>query len=450
MDSNLVRLLYVDDDPGLRRLIEKKLKRIGYIVSTAENGNDGIDKCNSEDYDVILVDQNMPDISGLELIRAIPHILVSTPIIMMTGGGDENLAVEVLKSGASDYIIKDTGGQFLENIHRRISAVIDRQNLVNDKRRIEIELQDNLSLNKAILDSLSANIAILDHEGTIINVNKQWVDFGIENDMHESYDSVGANYLEVCLSASNSPYGSLADKAVSGIADVINGNCDSFKMVYECSSSVDTRWFEMRVTRVTDLMPAKVVVSHEDITTLKVSEIKLKELSETDGLTGIPNRRVFDDALSREFSRAVRNRSDISLLMVDVDFFKAYNDNYGHLKGDDCITEVARVLKDVACRITDVAARYGGEEFVVLLPDTKLEGALHIGEEIMQRLRDEAIPHGYSSVSDYITVSIGAASMKPDIETSDAQLVGMADSALYKAKHEGRNRICISEDSSKG
>jgi len=359
MNQSPIKLLYIDDDPGLRRLIEKKLKRLRFIVSTAENGFDGIEKCENEQFDIIIVDQNMPDISGLGLIYKIPHIIEHTPIIMMTGGGDETLAVDALKSGASDYVIKDTAGRFLENIQATISNAIDKQNLINEKRQIEKTLQENLDLNKAILNSISASIAILDQKGHIVEVNKQWLDFGRENDISPYYDFIDVNYLDVCKQPKHQLYFDKAEEACKGIEDVINGVQDGFKLVYECSSPEEQRWFEMRVTKVADLAPTKVVVSHEDITSLKSSEIMLKKLSETDGLTGISNRRVFDEAIEREYSRAVRNKSSIAVLMMDIDFFKAYNDHYGHLQGDECIKSVANLLKNSISRPTDICARYG-------------------------------------------------------------------------------------------
>jgi len=443
MDNTPLKVLYIDDDAGLRRLVSKRLSRIGYDVSTSENGNDGIVKCNGEKFDIILVDQNMPDISGLEVIRKIPHILEHTPVIMMTGAGDETLAVDVLKSGASDYVIKDTSGNFLDKIASNITNVIEKQNLINEKRRIEKELQENLNLNKAILDALSASIAILDSEGNIVNVNKQWIDFGVSNDMPHDYDCVGINYFDICENADGFSCGYRADEAAKGISSVINGKNEDFNMVYECSSPQTQRWFEMRVTKVANLTPAKVVVSHENITTLKSSELKLKALSETDGLTGIANRRVFDDSLNREVSRAVRNKSEISMLMIDIDFFKAYNDFYGHLQGDECIKTVARVMKETISRTTDILARYGGEEFAVLLPDTNIDGAVHIGEQIIENLRKEALPHENSSVSGHVTLSVGVSSMSPEKNLTCSQLVDIADNALYKAKHEGRNRLCV-------
>lgn len=168
---------------------------------------------------------------------------------------------------------------------------------------------------------------------------------------------------------------------------------------------------------------------------------ELTRLSSVDGLTGISNRRQFDEFLQREWSRGIRAAAPLSILMCDVDFFKQYNDLYGHQAGDDCLRTVAQTLKGVARRPADMAARYGGEEFVVILPDTDLEGALRVGEELRQSVEKLAIPHGGSSMG-RVTVSIGLACAVPSREIGGAEkLLGEADAGLYRAKHAGRNCV---------
>lgn len=168
---------------------------------------------------------------------------------------------------------------------------------------------------------------------------------------------------------------------------------------------------------------------------------ELTRLSAVDGLTGISNRRQFDEFLVREWSRGMRAGAPLSLLMCDVDFFKQYNDLYGHPAGDECLKCVARALKSGARRPADMAARYGGEEFVVILPDTDLDGALQVAEELRQNVEDMAIPHGGSELG-LVTISIGAACTVPRRESGSAeQLLGDADQGLYRAKQAGRNRV---------
>ncbi len=169
---------------------------------------------------------------------------------------------------------------------------------------------------------------------------------------------------------------------------------------------------------------------------------ELTRLSAVDGLTGIANRRCFDETLQREWRRAARKGSPISLLIADVDHFKEFNDGYGHQVGDECLKTVALVIAGRLRRPTDLAARYGGEEFVVVLPETDLEGALGVAETMRQAVEAEAIAHGFSSVGKHVTISIGVASLVPgrDDESGFVALLKLADQALYRAKRAGRNR----------
>jgi len=172
---------------------------------------------------------------------------------------------------------------------------------------------------------------------------------------------------------------------------------------------------------------------------------KLLYLSSLDGLTGIANRRSFDESLDREWRRGIRYNTSLSLIMIDVDFFKAYNDTYGHQAGDDCLKQVAGALRSVVRRPGDLVARYGGEEFVVILPGTHLEGALVVAEALRVAVETLKIHHAGSELSRQITISLGVATTVPSRGSSPAALVAAADQALYKAKQEGRNRVKISE-----
>lgn len=173
---------------------------------------------------------------------------------------------------------------------------------------------------------------------------------------------------------------------------------------------------------------------------LEASNRELHRISCQDGLTGIYNRRHFDIYLDQEWSRALREGSNISLVLADIDYFKAFNDHYGHLAGDECLQRVARVFREVLQRPGDLAARYGGEEFVVVLPKTDLEGASVIAESIRVRVERLAITHEFSKVEKWVTLSVGIATVRPNPRMRPPELVGLADKALYQAKQNGRNR----------
>jgi diguanylate cyclase (GGDEF)-like protein/PAS domain S-box-containing protein len=194
---------------------------------------------------------------------------------------------------------------------------------------------------------------------------------------------------------------------------------------------------------------AYYVAISSDITIHKLEKEKLEEvnvvlqhLSSIDGLTSIANRRYFDDSLEREWRRAIRKKAELSLVMVDIDYFKSFNDTYGHLSGDECIKTVAQVLNSSINRPGDLAARFGGEEFIVLLPDTESEGAMKVARKIRATVEALQIHHQGSSINNYVTVSLGVATISPLLEQASKELVYAADRALYDAKQNGRN--CIS------
>lgn len=171
------------------------------------------------------------------------------------------------------------------------------------------------------------------------------------------------------------------------------------------------------------------------------TEERLRRLADHDGLLGIPNRRLLDEALHSEWRRMMRDGEPLSLLMVDVDLFKRYNDRYGHQAGDECLKGVVAVLSGVLRRPGDLVARYGGEEFVVLLPQTDEAGAMRVAEEIRHALAQRKIPHADSPVAAYVTVSIGLATTVPAAVEHVDSLLEQADQALYRAKQRGRDRV---------
>ncbi|WP_220813979.1 diguanylate cyclase domain-containing protein [Pseudomonas paralcaligenes] len=169
--------------------------------------------------------------------------------------------------------------------------------------------------------------------------------------------------------------------------------------------------------------------------------LQLQRLTQLDGLTGIANRRRFDQALALQWQRLAELAQPLGLLMVDVDGFKAYNDYYGHLAGDEVLRGVAETLEGHMRRHDDLAARYGGEEFACILPATDLEQAAEVAEAIREAVVDLCIPHAGSPVSDWVSVSIGCASVVPAVESTPRELLAAADDRLYRAKSEGRNRV---------
>ena len=169
-----------------------------------------------------------------------------------------------------------------------------------------------------------------------------------------------------------------------------------------------------------------------------------------DGLTHIPNRRRFDEILEVEWQRSCRDHTSLAMLMIDIDFFKPYNDHYGHVMGDACLVQVAEILSRIVSRPSDLAARYGGEEFVAVLPNTDTDGARHVAQKLRSVVDALLIPHAKSSVADHLTISIGYAAAQCSEQISAGMLLNCADHWLYQAKNDGRNLVeggnCIQEN----
>jgi diguanylate cyclase (GGDEF)-like protein len=179
---------------------------------------------------------------------------------------------------------------------------------------------------------------------------------------------------------------------------------------------------------------------------LKLKTDLLERLVSLDGLTGIYNRRKVDEVLQNEWKRTSRSGSPLSIVLIDIDFFKRYNDNYGHTAGDECLRKVAQELQVCLKRPEDFVGRYGGEEFIVLLPNTIAEGAKHVAERLRKAIETLNLTHRYSSVADRVTISLGISTAIPDTTCeSPAFLLETADRMLYESKEHGRNRVRCKE-----
>ncbi len=319
-------ILIVDDDSGIRKVLELRLIAEGFAVIAAVDAKDAFgylgmgtdgDKP-THPIDLILMDILMPDVRGIEACRQIKQYseLRDIPIILMTASSDTQHLEEAFNAGAIDYISKPF--KKVELLARIRSALRLKSEI--DKRKI--------------------------HEQELTETTKKLQE---------------ANEL-------------------------------------------------------------------------------LTKLSSIDALTDVYNRRYFDQALDREFQRAVRNNYPLSLIMIDVDGFKAYNDRYGHQCGDQCLKSISSALKSAINRSHDFVARYGGEEFAIILPDTSESGATRMAESLIDNVRGLDIEHESAPVGNRVTISLGSASCIPKLGATPPDLIARADKALYQSKTNGRNR----------
>ncbi len=251
------------------------------------------------------------------------------------------------------------------------------------------------------------------------------------------------------------------NRPVTGGIDAMQQSC-TFLPVKNAEDSVeqvcisvfdntDTAIYQRKLVHAITQLDEEKVAQEELIIKLQQAQSALQELANCDGLTGLANRRQFDKTLKQEWSRAVREATPLSLLMVDVDHFKLYNDAYGHQGGDACLQFVAGAMADEQrLRVSDVVARYGGEEFAVVLPSTPIEGALVVAERMRAAVDGLDLRHSRSISGNHVTISVGAACIVPSRLSDPNRLIATADAALYRAKHEGRNRVIAEEIMSSG
>ena len=315
-------------------------------------------------------------------------------------------------------------------------------------QRLNVEVQESEEKYRSILNASPDDITITDLHGQIIMVSPASKKmFGYEEDF-EGF--IGRPITDFIVPEE-------VERAKADMAQIYQGGHPKIGEYLGLRKDHSTFHIEVNsaVIKGSSGSPVKMVFIIRDITERKVSEQRIQLLVEqlererniahqnsiTDSLTGLANRRYFDDMLATELYRLKRNGSNLSLIMLDVDYFKKFNDSKGHLAGDDCLKQIGNVLKSLVGRTTDIAARYGGEEFVVILPDTEAKGAVQLAEQMRKAVVDLAIPHPQSDVSEYVTVSIGVVSVSADCVTSPDQVISHVDEALYQAKKGGRNHI---------
>jgi two-component system chemotaxis family response regulator WspR len=313
-------LLIVDDNEMNRDVLRRHLSRQGYRqIFVAGNGKQALEMMAEQDFDLILLDIQMPEMNGYELLEYLKadHKLSQIPVIMISAVDEIDSVVRCIEMGAEDYLYKPFNRVLLK---ARTSACLEKKHLRDQEERYRLQLEE---ANKKLEQ-----------------VNQQ-----------------------------------------------------------------------------------------------------LERLSKLDGLTGIANRRYFDDEIARVWAIAVREKQTVALIIFDIDFFKQFNDAYGHQAGDECLKQVAKVAQEIIKRPRDIVARYGGEEFVVILPNTQLAGAKQLAEQLCQAIEELHIMHEFSAASKYVTISLGVTAALADADRDYTEIIANADKALFLAKQQGKNQV---------
>lgn len=224
-----------------------------------------------------------------------------------------------------------------------------------------------------------------------------------------------------------------------GGADYITKPFEIQEVLARVKNQLTIRQLQKKLQQQNDLLSQEIKERQRAEAELQKANQELHRLATLDGLTQVANRRCFDEYLSLEWLRLRREKAFLSFILCDVDYFKLYNDTYGHLAGDSCLKQVAQTISNTLKRPADLVARYGGEEFAIILPNTCIEGAIHVAELVQQNIKQLHIIHSQSSVSEYVTLSMGVSCVIPQLDLTPNQLIDVTDEALYAAKAQGRN-----------
>lgn len=308
----------------------------------------------------------------------------------------------------------------------------------------------HLHLLTSVIKSARSGIVVFDQDQRIVLWN-QWI---------EQYSQLGINmvrgrtFVEIFPSMVDSrTHIAIREALLHNLASLISQTLH--KAPFPLYANAANAAKDVRMQQAIHVVPLEItglprhcLVQITDVSAAVARERRLREItvelqsqSFVDGLTGIANRRRFDLHLEDEFRRTKRHAMPVSLIMIDVDCFKDYNDNYGHQHGDECLIRIATALNNVLHRSRDLVARYGGEEFTAILPETDAEGALRVAEAMRLAVEALALEHAYSHVKPYVTVSLGVSTLVPDQSAQTSHLIHAADRALYQAKRAGRNRV---------
>ena len=450
------KILIVDDSLENLRLLSSLLTREGYKVISATDGSMALSTIKEEPPDLILLDVMIPEMDGYEVCQYLKsqkqtrHI----PIIFLSGLDSELDKVEAFRVGGVDYITKPF---YTEEVIFRVKAQLS---IINEQKRLQQLLQEQIierniverELNKSrtlltevlhsSLDGMAAFEAIRDRQGKIIDFC--WL---IANPVAAM--TIGGTIQSLQgkrLFVEGTP-GHLFDGLFNAFVQVVE-SCTVLEKEHYYDSLSLKAWFQIVAVKLGD----GFAMTFRDISERKQLELTLIEANSRllyqaniDSLTQIGNRRRFDECIAREWSRCAREKEYLSLILCDVDFFKAYNDTYGHQAGDRCLYSVAKAIAIAVERPADEVFRYGGEEFAIVLPNTEPQGAIQVAEEIRDSVKCLQILHTSSKIDDIVSLSLGVSSIIPDIRSSAYALISTADNALYNAKLKGRNCVVYQE-----
>ncbi len=501
VQANCGDILIVDDSPDNLRILSTILAEQGYQVRKVINGSLALKVVQMAPPALILLDILMPEMDGYEvcsLLKANQQTW-SIPVIFLSALNDVSAQVKAFEVGGIDYITKPFQAAevlarvknqlTIQTLHLKLqqqSHSLQQQNAllqqqIQERQRAETETRFLLRTAQAISSCDDFHVAlkvtlrqvcqmigwdfgeawIPNDEGTILECSQGWyatqASLEIFRRKSEKFtfapgvglpgriwiskqpkwiEDVSLEQYQVFLRSDIALDVEL--KAAFGVPIVLNDQVLAVLVFFKKEKlKPEQRLIELIsavATQLGSLHRKKVEAA------LKAANLNLERLATLDSLTGVPNRRKFDGHLSLEWRRMAREQLPLSLILCDIDYFKSYNDTYGHLAGDFCLQQVAQAISRTIRRPADLLARYGGEEFAIILPNTHVEGALQVAEAMRNEVQNLKIAHAQSAVHKYVTISAGVVSLVPQYKVDPSTLITVADKALYQAKEQGRNR----------
>ncbi len=421
-DTRKPAILIVDDAPDSLGALRTIMLRQGYQTFVATSGERALDIALRVKPDLVLLDIVMPGMDGLEACRRLKAhpATARIPVIFISARDETADIVAGFDIGAADYIPKPLR---MEEVCARVRAQL-RMRTTSETQTAQA---DRLRM---IVNSMDQGLLIVEASGRI-----QYANPACDRYLGCKPEDLVGRRLADLLEQTEAQADAVADAAIGqGTREVNIRHHDG-----------SLRAMDLTVTPLT-LPPMHAesglfVALLHDITHHKQSEDALQRAAMLDPLTKIANRRQFDAFLEKEWQRAIRNAQPLSLVVLDVDHFKLYNDTLGHAAGDACLQQVAQALQCHAARPTDLAARYGGEEFVLLFGETPLDAATRLAEMIRSAVEALQLPNPRSPSSPWLTVSVGVATIVPTQLDEIENLFVCADRAMYAAKAGGRNRV---------
>jgi diguanylate cyclase (GGDEF)-like protein/PAS domain S-box-containing protein len=411
-------------------------------------------------FDVVVIDHHLPCISGLDLCKQLLEAQVNIPLVILTGSGSEQVAVEALKAGVNDYIIKDPDSGYLSMLPVLLPEVVRNHEERLARVRAEEEVRESRERLAQIVEGFSVPTFVIDDSHVVTHWNRACATItGVP-----ASEVIGTSDQWRAFYPDERPV--MADLIVDGAEEgmITNHYDDKYRRsaiiegAYEAEDffphfGEGGRWlfFTAAPSRNRDGKIIGAIETLQDITerkrsedALRASEHRYYELSITDSLTGLYNSRHFYSQIEVEIERAQRYQRPLSLLLLDVDKFKLFNDTYGHLEGDRVLSGLAQVIRD-CIRLSDSAYRYGGEEFVAILPETDSAEAIRVAERLRSSFAEMKLTT-MAGDETTMTVSIGVSCFRSGDDAKE--FIRRADAGTYAAKWQGRNKVVFNEGES--